>query len=86
MGQRTRHAGLVGAACAFLLCQGCAYYEVSDPSSGRKYYTDNWSAKRSGPVGTVVFKDNKSGKTVTLQSSEVREISEAEYRQALVGP
>jgi hypothetical protein len=32
--------------------------------------------------GTVKIKDDKSGSTVTLQSSEVKEISKDEYKAA----
>ncbi|MFM9994262.1 MAG: hypothetical protein ACKVU4_00515 [Phycisphaerales bacterium] len=86
MRHKSRRAAVVGALVLAALGQGCAYYEVTDPGSGRKYYTNNWQAKRQGPVGTVQFKDARTGKFVTLQSSEVRQISEGEYSQALGEP
>ncbi len=84
MGPKSRRALVAGAVALAAICQGCAYYEVTDPGSGRRYYTNNWEAKRDGPVGTVYFKDAKTGSYVTLQSSQVRQISEAEYQQALI--
>ncbi|HYS15490.1 MAG TPA: hypothetical protein VET45_01080 [Candidatus Binatia bacterium] len=62
-----------------LATAGCAtYYRVTDPASGRAYYTEE--IKRS-QQGTVQFKDVKSGADVTLQASEVLEISSDEFKK-----
>jgi len=64
-----------------VLLAGCAsYYKVSDPSSGRTFYTE----KIDRPKGqtTIMFKDTKSGAEITLPSSEVLEISSDEYKKA----
>jgi hypothetical protein len=66
---------LLLAAC------GGSYYRVKDVSSGRIYYTRDVDTKRR--AGTVDFKDAKTGAKVTLQSSEVQKITEAEYQQGL---
>ena len=48
---------------------GCTrYYRVSDPASGREYYTSN--IKR-GRGGFVRFRDLRDRREVTLQSSEI---------------
>jgi hypothetical protein len=61
---------------------GCTtYYKVSDPASGRAYYTTK--VKRAGQTGAVKFEDEKTGSTVTLQSSEVKEISREEFDAAV---
>lgn len=61
---------------------GCtSYYRVSDPSSGKAYYTTK--VDEAGKAGAVKFKDEKSGSTVTLQSSEVKEISSDEFNAGL---
>jgi hypothetical protein len=61
-----------------LATAGCTtYYRVTDPSSGRTYYTDD--IKRSGSA--VMFKDVKSGSEVTLQASEVKEISSEDFQK-----
>jgi len=61
-----------------LVTAGCTtYYRVTDPSSGRMYYTDE--IKRSGSA--VMFKDAKSGSQVTLQASEIKEISSEDYQK-----
>lgn len=67
-----------------LLAAGCAsYYKVTDPQSGRVYYTDKIDSDRSG---VVKLKDARSKSTVTLQSSEVKEISSSEYKAGLAEP
>jgi hypothetical protein len=68
--------------CGFMMIMaGCTtYYRVTDPASGKDYYTTN--VKDKGRSGAVKITDDKSGSSVTLQSSEVREISEDEYTAA----
>jgi hypothetical protein len=57
---------------------GCTtYYRVTDPASGKTYYTTK--VAEAGKAGAVKIKDAKSGGTVTLQSSEVHEISQREF-------
>ena len=61
---------------------GCSsYYRVTDPASGKTYYTKEVS--EAGRAGAVKIKDEKTGSTVTLQSSEVKEISADEYEAGL---
>ena len=57
---------------------GCTnYYRVSDPGTGHTYYTSK--VKDGGRTGAIKFEDAKTKSTVTLQSSEVKEISEEEF-------
>lgn len=69
-------AGLLG---------GCAgdYYRVNDTAGGKPYYTTKIDHTKSG---AITFKDEKGGSKVTLQSSEVKSISEEEYQAALKAP
>ncbi|HSA86888.1 MAG TPA: hypothetical protein VLA67_00920 [Nitrospiraceae bacterium] len=61
---------------------GCSsHYRVTDPSSGKTYYTTK--IDNAGRAGAVKIKDEKTGSTVTLQSSEVKEISAEEYEAGL---
>ena len=61
-----------------LVTAGCTtYYRVTDPSSGKMFYTDD--VKRSGSA--VMFKDAKSGSDVTLQASEVKEITSDDFNK-----
>jgi len=64
-----------------LLASGCAtYYRVTDPASGRVYYTDKISTAKGG---AVKLQDARSKAVVTLQNSEVTEISKDEYKAGL---
>jgi hypothetical protein len=75
---------LVAVCGTVLLAAGCTtYYKVTDPQSGREYYTDKIDSDRSG---VVKLKDARSKSTVTLQSSEVKEISSSEYKEGLAAP
>ena len=68
------------AVVAALLVAGCAsYYKVTDPASGKVFYTED--VKRTG--GTIMFKDAKTGAEVTLPSSEVLEVSSEEFRKGV---
>ncbi len=70
------------AVLAVVLVTGCAsYYKVTDPASGRVYYTEEIDRQKGGT--TIMFKDAKSGATVTLPSSEVLEVSSGEYKKGV---
>ena len=59
---------------------GCAkYYKVKDPTGGSVYYTD--SIDEAGRQGAIKFKDTKTGTVVTLQNSEVLEVSKEEFKE-----
>lgn len=67
-----------------LLVAGCAsYYKVTDPQSGSVYYTEELDNLRGG---AVKLKDARTGSMVTLQNSEVKEISSKEYKEGLAAP
>jgi len=68
------------AALASLMVAACAtYYKVTDPASGKNFYTTKVNKSLSG---TVSFKDAVTGSEVTLQSSEVLKIPSKEFEQA----
>ena len=56
-----------------------SYYRVTDQATGRTYYTNDYDRTDSGGV---VFKDAKTESKVTLQSSEVREVSRQDFQAA----
>ena len=63
---------------------GCAsYYRVTDPASGREYYTTQVEKSRDG--GMVTFRDDKTKSDVTLQSSEIKEIAKSDYDAGVKG-
>lgn len=66
-----------------MLAAGCThYYQVSDPAGTKLYYTTDVDKT---DTGAIRIKDEKTGADVTLQSSEVKEISQDEYEAALKG-
>jgi hypothetical protein len=61
-----------------LVVAGCTtYYRITDQSTRREYYTTDYDRTESGAVR---FHDDKSRANVTLQSSEIVEISSDTYR------
>ena len=69
-----------------ILVAGCSdnHYRVTHPTSGNEYYTTK--VDDAGKGGAVKIKDEKTGSMVTLQSHDVKEISEEEYRAGLTAP
>lgn len=79
---KTTHIAL-GILCGMAgLLTGCGgnYYRVNDPAGDRQYYTSDIDQTKTG---AITFKDEKSGSVVTLQSSEVKEISRDEFKTAV---
>jgi hypothetical protein len=74
---KVRHliATVLVATLGLAACGG-AYYLVNDPHTGREYYTRSLERSRGG----VSFRDEKSRAIVTLQNSEIMEISHDQYR------
>ena len=69
---------LCGMLAGIVSCT--TYYRVSDPSGTKEYYTTDIDKTKAGGI---TFKDEKSGSVVTLTSSEVKEISEDEFKAAV---
>ena len=66
------------------LLDGCGgdYYRVNDPAGDKLYYTTDIDRTKAG---AITFKDQKSGSKVSLQSSEVKEISKQEFEAGVMG-
>lgn len=69
-------AGLLGGC-------GGDYYRVNDTAGERLYYTTKIDQTKAG---AITFKDAKAGSKVTLQSSEVKEISREEFETGIKAP
>jgi hypothetical protein len=73
----------IGLALGFLLlfgCMGKGYWMVNDPYTKTVYYTKQLDMLASG---TVSFTDVQTGKMVHLQSSEVKKMTEDEFKAAV---
>jgi hypothetical protein len=69
------------AVLVVLLASGCtSYYRITDQSTRRTYFATGYDTTSSG---AVQFYDEKSRVAVTLQSSEVVEISRDEFDSGL---
>lgn len=61
----------------FFAAAGCTtYYRINDQSSGRAYYTTDYDRTDSG---SIIFEDARDRSKITLQSSEIREISRSDF-------
>ena len=69
-------------AALFLAGCGGSYYKVTDPSTGNEYYTQKVDKRGSGAV-TIV--DAATGDEVTLQNSQVSEVSKEEFETNRAG-
>ena len=60
-----------------LIAGGCTtYYKVTDPTTGRTYYTTELKQKGNG---SATLKDSRTGNTVNLQNTEIAKVKKAEY-------
>jgi len=74
-------ARLLAAGLALGTLGGCSsYYKITDPASGKTFYSSDVDHDRR--EGFVTFKDATSKSKVTLQSSEVQKISHKEFEAA----
>lgn len=72
-----RRYGMAALAGLAFLIGGCAtYYQIREPVSGNVYHTTEYEEIKGG---AVKFKDVRTGSTVVIQNSEIREVSEEEY-------
>jgi hypothetical protein len=81
MSLRTRIATCIALSLTLGLSGCTTFYMVKDPTSGSEYYTTK--VKKSH--NAVIFKDAKTSAEVTLESSQVLEITKDQY-QAAVNP
>jgi hypothetical protein len=81
-GKKMKKLVLLGALCLFVLAACGGYWMVTDPTSKNVYYTEEVKEAK-GKGGAVKFIDAKTGSEVTLQSSEVKEVSKDEFKAAV---
>jgi hypothetical protein len=85
MGTMRKAFLLLIGACGILATMGACsstYYKVRDPASDKVYYTDDYENLRGG---SVRFKDIVTQQTITLSSSQVLDITEAEFKANVHG-
>jgi len=73
---------LLAVVLPMVALTGCAsYFKVTEPASGKEFYTQDVSRKIGG--GAIEFKDAKTGAITTLQNSQVLEIDKKTYEAGL---
>jgi hypothetical protein len=73
---------LMALMLGFLLLASCGgYWMVTDPNTKNVYYTEE--VEQSKSTGAVKFIDAKTGNSVNLQNSEVKEITKDEFKAAM---
>jgi hypothetical protein len=73
---------LLWLVLGLLLLSGCGgYWMVTDPTTKNVYYSED--VQQSKSTGAVKFTDAKTGTSVNLQNSEVKEITKDEFKAAL---
>ena len=69
---------VVGTGCSMPRVPGFGgYYAVTDPATGKVYYTDQ---VRREDRESVEFRDDATGSWISLSAAEVRDISREEYK------
>ena len=73
---------LMGLALCVLLLFGCGktYWMVNDPYTKNVYYTEKLDKLTSG---AIAFTDAQTGKEVSIQNSEIKKITEDEFKAAV---
>jgi hypothetical protein len=80
MNRSTFLTGVLGAAMLFAMTGCTSYYKVTDPTTGRAYYTTN---VKTLDGGATRLEDSRSKTEVTIQNSQVEKITKAQYEAAL---
>lgn len=69
----SRLVSLVVSFMMLLTIYGCgSYYKITEPTSKNVYYSKDFEKTK---LGGLSFKDAKTGAIVTIQNSEIKEIS-----------
>lgn len=73
---------LTAAASLWLVaaCSSTSYYRITDPTTGKTYYTTSYNKSKDGGIS---FVDTVSGAKVRIRDSELTQIDKDAYRAAL---
>ncbi|MCK9196151.1 MAG: YgdI/YgdR family lipoprotein [Syntrophales bacterium] len=72
-----RLVSLVVSCLILLAISGCgSYYKITEPTSKNVYYSTEFEKTKTG---SIAFKDAKTGAIVTIQNSEIKEISRGTF-------
>ena len=71
---------IIMTLCVLCFCGCSPHFRVTAPSTDNVYYTRD--IKKVGG-GAIKLEDERSGKTVTLQTSEIEKVPEEAYNQGV---
>jgi len=80
-GKKMKKLVLLGVLGLFVLAGCGGYWMVTDPTTKNIYYTEKVEQSKSS--GAVKFIDAKTGTSINLQNSEVKEVSKDEFKAAV---
>jgi hypothetical protein len=80
-GEEDEKIGVAGSSEVFVLAGCGGYWMVTDPTSKNVYYTEKLKQSKEG--GAVKFTDAKTGTQVNPQNSEIKEVTEDEFKAAV---
>lgn len=76
-----RRSTVLVALTSVSLLTGCtSYYKVTDPTSGKTYYT---TEIREAKKGGTQLTDARTKAKVTIQNSEITKISQSDFKAAI---
>ena len=77
-----KNRGTVFIVGVLLFAAGCTtYYRVTDPTTGKVYYTTELKQD-----GSTTLKDARTGDSVTLQNVDVRKVSKEDFEAGKSAP
>jgi hypothetical protein len=68
---------LLGVLCLFVLAGCGSYLMVVDPTTKNVYYTEEVKESKGG---AIKFIDAKTGNEVTIQNSEIKEVTGDQFK------
>jgi len=72
---------VLGAVLLFAMTGCTSYYKVTDPTTGRTYYT---TEVKTLDGGATRLEDSRSKTEVTIQNSQVEKITKDQYEAAMM--
>jgi hypothetical protein len=70
---------ILSSVGAIIFISGCSHYRITDPATGKAYYTMCYHRTD----GAVKFKDKVTDQKITLQSPQITKIDAGEYKSAV---
>jgi hypothetical protein len=64
-------------ALIFTACSSGQYFEIEDPSTGERYYTNAFQRNNDG---SVWFRDQVTGAAVEIENTEIVPLDRKEYQ------